>query len=462
MAKKNYEALADEIIEVMGGKENMTFFIHCLTRLRFNVKDKGLIDNEKLKNIKGVVGSQWQGDQFQIIIGQHVGDVYKVICQKAGFEVKEIIKEDADVPKKKLSISLIFDSISGCVTPLLPLIIGGGLIKAVLLILLQFKLISVESSTYMVLSFTGDAAFYFLPVFLGATGAKKFGANMGYGMLLGATLIHPQFIEAISKGTALSIYNIPIHAASYASTIFPMILATFVLSYVEKYITKFTPQMLKSLVVPLFTLLIMLPLTLCVLAPMGSVLGSYLSTGITWLYDTTGFLAVGVVCGVYVFLCMTGMHTALLPILFTMLATVGYEPITVIASMLYTINQGVVTLVVAAKTKDKDVKSEALTCTITSFVAGISEPALFGFSLKNKKLLYCSMIGCFCGGIYAGLMKVYCFAVAGTVGFLGLPGFIGSDSMNLINMIIAIAISCIVTFVLGIKFVYQNKEEIKC
>ena len=114
MAKKNYEALADEIIEVMGGKENMTFFIHCLTRLRFNVKDKGLIDNEKLKNIKGVVGSQWQGDQFQIIIGQHVGDVYKVICQKAGFEVKEIIKEDADVPKKKLSISLIFDGYDIC------------------------------------------------------------------------------------------------------------------------------------------------------------------------------------------------------------------------------------------------------------------------------------------------------------------------------------------------------------
>ncbi len=184
MAKKNYEALADEIIEVMGGKENMTFFIHCLTRLRFNVKDKGLIDNEKLKNIKGVVGSQWQGDQFQIIIGQHVGDVYKVICQKAGFEVKEIIKEDADVPKKKLSISLIFDSISGCVTPLLPLIIGGGLIKAVLLILLQFKLISVESSTYMVLSFTGDAAFYFLPVFLGATGAKSLVQIWGMGCYL--------------------------------------------------------------------------------------------------------------------------------------------------------------------------------------------------------------------------------------------------------------------------------------
>lgn len=457
MEKKNYDALAEQIIEAVGGKENITFFIHCLTRLRFNVKDKGLIDSKKISDLKGVVGCQWQGDQFQIIIGQHVGGVYEVICKKAGLEIKEGIEENLEQPKKKLSISLIFDSISGCVTPLLPMLIGGGLIKALLLILLQLSLISKDSSTYIVLAFLGDAAFYFLPVFLGATGAKKFGANVGYGMLLGATLIHPQFIAAVTQGTPLNIFNIPIHATSYTSTIFPMILTTFVLSYVEKYITKFTPQVVRSLFVPLLTLLVMLPLTLCVFGPMGSVLGTYLSEGIMWLYNTTGFLAVGVVCSVYVLLCMTGMHTALLPILFMMISTVGYEPLTVIAATLYTINQGVVSLAVAVKTKDKDVRSEALTCTITSFVAGISEPALFGYTLKNKKLLYSSMVGCFVGGLYAGIMNVYCYAVAGTVGFLGLPGFIGANPSNLINAVVAIAISCVVTFVLCLK--YGLKKE---
>lgn len=466
MSNKNskYDELAETLIDLVGGKGNISFFTHCVTRLRFNVKDKGLIEEKAIDGTKGVVGSQWQGDQFQIIIGQHVGDVYKVICKKIGYEDKKEVSGEGAVEeagKKKFSIGKIFDAISGCMTPLLPLLIGGGMLKAVLLILTQFSLISVDSPTYIVLSLVGDAAFYFLPVFVGATGARKFGANMGFGMLIGASLIHPQFIEAVANGAPLSVYGLPVFAASYASSIIPMILSTFILSYVEKYVTKYTPKVLQSMAVPLVTLLIMIPLTFCLLAPIGAIVGSYLAEGIMWLYNTTGFLAVGLTSATYILLCLTGMHTAILPIGFTMLATIGYDPLLATGAVLYTINQGIVALVVAIKTKDVDERSTALTCVITALVAGISEPSLFGFTLKNKKLFYSSMIGCFVGGLYAGITKTYSYAFTGTVGLLGIPGYVGPNSMNVINACIAIAISCVVTFVLGMVFAYKEDSKEK-
>ncbi|MDU5334914.1 PTS transporter subunit EIIC [Enterococcus sp.] len=459
-----YDELAEILVELVGGKGNISFFTHCITRLRFNVKDKGLIEEKAIDGTRGVVGSQWQGDQFQIIIGQHVGEVYKVICEKIGYENKKEVSSDEIVEetgKKKFSIGKIFDAISGCMTPLLPLLIGGGMLKAILLILTQFSLISVESSTYVILSLVGDAAFYFLPVFVGATGARKFGANMGFGMLIGASLIHPQFLEAVASGTPLSVYGLPVFAANYSSTIIPMILSTFILSYVEKYVTKYTPKVLQSMAVPVVTLLIMIPLTFCLLAPLGSIIGFYLADLIMWLYNTTGFLAVGVTSAVYILLCLTGMHTAILPIGFTMLTTVGYDPLLFTGAILYTVNQGIVALIVAIRTKDVEERSTALTCVITALIAGISEPALFGFSLKNKKLFYSSMIGCLVGGLYIGITKTYAYALTGTAGLLALPGYVGPNSMNLVNMCIGIAISCVVTFALGMVFAYSKDSKEK-
>lgn len=457
-----YDDLGRKLLDLVGGKGNISFFTHCITRLRFNVKDKGLVDESEINKMNGVVGSQWQGDQYQIIIGQHVRDVYQVISELSGLDgAKERVAEENMVQtgNKKFSIGKIVDAISGTMMPLLPLLIGGGMLKAILLILQQLSLISTESPTSIVLTFVGDAAFYFLPVFVGATGARKFGANMAYGMLIGASLISPQFMELIDKGAPLSVFNLPIPPIPYMNSIIPMILATFVLSYVEKYVTKFTPKVLQSLVVPVVTLLIMIPLTLCLLAPIGAIAGSFLGTFITWFYETTGFLAVGFTCSVYVLLCLTGMHHALLPVGLTMLTTVGYEPLLTTAAVLYTINQGIVALVVAVKSKDTEERSTAFTCVITALVAGISEPALFGFTIKNKGLMISSMIGCFFGGIYAGITNVYCYGIAGSVGLLVFPGYVGPDPMNLVHAAIAAAISCAVTFVLGMLFGYREKDS---
>lgn len=460
MGKSKYDDLGDSIIELIGGKENIISLKHCLTRLRFSLKDRALIDEGKINETKGVISSQWQGEQYQIIIGQHVGDVYQVICEKTGMEAIGVINADEGPTKQKFSAVAVFDAISGCIIPIFPILIGGGLIRAILMLLLQIGIVDAENSTYIVLSFVSDAAFYFLPVFVGAAGARKFGANMAIGMLIGATLIHPQFIEMITNGVSLSVYSIPIYATNYANSIFPMILATFVLSYVEKFISKFTPQAVKSLLVPTLSLLIMVPLVLVLLAPIGAFAGGYLTAGIMWLYKSTGFFAVAVLSTIFVFLTMTGMHASLFPAILSMFAAFGYEPLIVLAGVLYTISQGVVALIVAFKTKNSEEKATALTCTLTAFVAGISEPALYGYSLRYRKLLYCSMIGCFLGGAYAGLMHVYAYAVAGSVGFLALPVFIGPDAMNLVHTIISIALTCVSTFILGIKFGYKTKEEI--
>ena len=459
---KKYDELADAIIPLVGGKGNIKFLAHCVTRLRFNVKDKSLIQVEAIEGLKGVVGSRWSGDQFQIIIGQHVGDVYKVVCEKIDYTPANTISSEINVKqemKKGFTITKVFDAISGCMTPLIPLLIGGGMLKAILLILQQMSLITPENPTYIVLSFVGDSAFYFLPVFVGAMGARKFGANMVYGMLIGASLVHPQFMELVSNETPLSVFNLPIPPIPYSNSIIPMILSTFILSYVEKYMTKYTPKVLQSMLVPVLTLLIMIPLTFCLLAPIGAIAGTYLASVISWLYETTGFLAVGLTCAIYVLLCLTGMHTALLPVGITMLTTVGYEPLLTTAAVIYTINQGIVSLVVAVKSKDTEERSTAITCTITALVAGISEPALFGFTLKNKRLLICSMIGCFFGGVYAGLTHVYSYAITGTVGLLVFPGYVGPNAMNLINGAIALAISCAVTFVLGMIFGFKETDS---
>ena len=205
MAANKYEKLANVIVGLVGGKDNIAFFTHCVTRLRFNLKDQGLGQIEEIKKIPGVLGAQWQNGQLQVIIGQAVGDAYKRICEKNDLSVEKSVDETLDDSKSlqkqglKGVIDRIFDGISGSLTPLIPMLIGCGMIK-VLLIILDMCGISAESGTYQLLNFAGDAGFYFLPILVGAFAAKKFGANMGLGMVIGAMLIYPSFVSGVSAG----------------------------------------------------------------------------------------------------------------------------------------------------------------------------------------------------------------------------------------------------------------------
>ena len=463
MEKNNYEEFAKVIIKNVGGNENIQLCFHCATRLRFNLKDLSLVNVEEMNKIKGIVGTQVVGDQFQIIIGQSVGEVYKEICRNGGIhsDGSKNVNSDESKSKNKFSIksslSNLLNAITGCITPLIPAFVGAGMLKILLLVLTMSGVLLETSSTYQILSFSSDMVFYFFPIMIGSISAKRFGGNQSLGMMLGAILVAPGLIENVANGVDMSIFGIPVYATTYTQTIFPAIISVFVMSKVEKMFTKYSPKLLQSILVPLGTLLVMIPLMLCLLAPLGSFIGVYLAAGIMWIYNTIGFMGVAILSCFLPFLILTGMHYGFMPYWLGSLATLGYEPIYILSNVIYNVNQGIACLAVSLKTKQIDLKGIASSAGIASIVAGVSEPALFGVTLRLKTPLWCSMIGCFVGGAIAGAFKVLVYAIPGTWGILSLPIFIDNGS-NLICLIIALVVSSLITFGLTM-FIYKDVEK---
>lgn len=452
MAKaERYAELASKVVEYVGGKDNIVFFTHCVTRLRFNVKDKSLVKGSDIEKIRGVMGCQWVGDQYQIIIGQSVSDAYNLIVKETGLEGNGSVDEDmGDAHKKKFSINAVFDAISGSITPIIPVFIGAGFIKIAVLLLTQFGLLTADNTTIQVLTFVGDAGFYFLPVFVGAFAAKKFGADMALGMMMGAIFIHPSFISAVTDGTALSVYGIPVYATTYSSSVVPALLTVWVMSYVEKFFAKHSPDSIRSITEPFFTLLVILPLALCVLGPVGAFVGTYLSEAIMWLYNTTGFFGIAVLSAIFPWIVMTGMHTALAPYLVNAMATVGYDPIICTANVVANIDQGAACAAVAFKTKhDENLRSVASACAVTAIVGGVTEPGMFGVNLKLKTPMYGAMIGSFFGALVAGFGHAYLYSMIGSGGLFALPAYLGGDNpfASMAWMAAGLVVGAIVTFI---------------
>ena len=446
MANK-YDTMVSSIVDLVGGKENIRSFAHCVTRLRFNVKDKGLVDEAKIRELPGAVGTQWSGNQLQVIIGNDVENVYKQIAKANNLAVEpEVSAESADEKKKNIVVKLI-EMHSGCVIPLVPILMGAGMIKVFYLLAVRLGILSTESSTYIVLDFVNNAAFYFLPVFAGATAAKKFGGSMSIGMLVGAMLIHPTFISAVSGGTALTIFGLPIYATSYTNSIFPVILSVWVMSKIENFLKKHVPEWLRAIAVPTLTLLIMIPVAFCVVAPIGAFMGTYLAKAIMFLYSTLGFLAYGIFGVLFPIMVMFGMHTALTPYSVQLMSTVGYEPCSIM-SFVSTCTLTAISLAVAIRTKNENMRSTGYSCALTAFVGGVTEPAMFGIGLRFKKPFICALIGNFVGGCVAGLYGVQCYAL-GPANILNVAKFIGGEGMgNFAFAMLGAAVAFVVTFVL--------------
>lgn len=456
MAKTDFDVFAKELLPLVGGKENISYLTHCITRIRMNVKDKNLVKTDEISKLSGQMGCQWAGEQLQVIIGANVADAYQAFARVSGAGEEQPVSEES-TERKKISINAVFDAISGCVTPIIPILIAGGMLK-VILMLAEMAGVSPEHPTYFVVNFVSDAAFYFMPIFIGANVARKFGANMGLGMLMGALFLHPNFISAVAEGTSLSFFGIPIYAASYASSVFPVILTVWVMAPIEKFIAKHSPKVLRTLVEPLATSLIMIPLALCLLGPLGSLLGTYISSAVLWLYDVTGFLGVGIFTAIFPLLVITGMHSGFTPYLINILTSgAGAEPIVLVGMLVSNINQSAATFGVAVKSRNIEVKSNAVSCGVSALLGGVTEPALYGINLRYKTPLYACLIGNFAGGIIAGLGHVMTYAITGGSGLIGLatsyiPGGIG----NVIWAVAAIVIGMAVTFALTLVL---YKEE---
>ncbi len=462
--KKNYEILAKQILESVGSSDNIVNVLHCYTRLRINFKDSSLVNLKALEKLD-VIGVQFVGEQLQIIIGNDVKELYDEFVKVSGAKGENVIHEklDANLPKKKYTIQgileAVVDGIVSCMVPILPMLIASGIIKAIILLAQQSGLVGADSPSMTILSLVADAAFYFMPVLIGVFAAKKFGANIALGGMLGAALIHPAFVSLVGEGAKLSIFGLPIYATGYSSSVVPIILSVWVMSYVEKFISKYSPKSVRALIEPVLTILIMTPLTFVLLAPLGAIFSIAFANVLSWFYATFGVIAVAVFSAIIPWVVMFGMHVGTIPISISSIAATGMDKLLMPAFLISNFTQGAACLAVGIKARNADVKSLAFSSAFSNIVPGISEPGMYGITLRYKTPMWGAMFGAAVGGLYFGLTGVGAFAFL-PPNIFALAGYAGSGAhaANLLNTVIGIAVGMIAAFI-ATMFLYKPSSE---
>lgn len=453
---KKYESLAHDIVENIGGKENVLNVYHCMTRLRFTLADNAKANKEAIEEIEGVTKVIINAGVYQVVIGPHVSDVFEEVIK-----LVDINPNKEDVPAAKNGIlNTIFDFISGTFQPVIPALSGAGMVKAVLAILVVLKLITNESQTYYLLNMFADGVFYFLPLILAYTAAQKLKANPILAVSVAAMMLHPNWFALVTAGEPVSFFGVvPFTLARYSSSVIPIILVVLVQAKVEKLLRKYVPKSIELVIVPLLTFLIMGTLAFSILGPIGTILGGYLATFFTFLSVKAAWapaVLIGAFCPLMV---MIGLHNAVAPLGVVQMSNLGFDSIWGPGNICSNMAQAAAVTVVALRTKNKQTKQIAASASVTAFM-GITEPALYGVNLVKKYPLVASMIGGGLGGLYAGLTHTHRFAT-GSGGLPAVALYIGDNTMRFFyNIIIAMVISAIVsaalTFVLSLK--YENNE----
>ena len=331
------------------------------------------------------------------------------------------------------------------------------MLKALLTVLTFFSLVSKESQTYYILNFIADATFYFLPILVGFSAATKLKCNPYLAAVIGAVLLHPNLSALNAAGDPVALFGIPVTLVNYASSVIPIILAVVLMKYVEPFADRISPKPIKFLSKPLITILIVAPVTLIVLGPLGYLVGTGIASIANFLNESIPWLVPTLMGAFMPLLVLTGMHWSFTPIILQSYASFGYEAVMGPGSFVSNICQGAASLAVAVKTKDKELKQIASSAGITALL-GVTEPALFGVTLKQKKILYCVIIGGAVGGLYAGINGVVRYT-SGTPGLLSFAIFIGENPMNIVNAFISTGIGVVITFAL--TFFMGSKEELK-
>lgn len=445
----DYGKIAASILELVGGEKNIDLVTHCATRLRFNLKDDGNANTDAIKKVKGVMGVSNSGGQYQVIIGNNVNNVYKEIIKLGNFKT-----DSSSTSVKKGVVATVLDNLSGVFTPVLPAMIGCAMIKAVLVILKSANMIQPDSQIYSILTFISDSAYYFLPMLLAWSSAVKFKCNVGLAIALAGVLLHPSFSALMADGNSVKFLGLPITKATYTSSVIPIIMAVWIMSYVEKFSEKYSPSVVKSILKPLIIMLVMAPLTLIVIGPLGAIVGNYLAIAVSSINTYAGWLVSGIMGATFPFLIMTGMHYSLGPIAITAYTATGLEGIVGPGMLVHSFTQSAAALAVALKTKNKDLKQVASSTSMTA-ILGVTEPAMFGVNLRLKKPLLAVVIGGFAGGIYVGAFGVARSAM-GVTGLATLPAFITENPNNLLHAVIGCIIGFVVTFILTFVLGFED------
>lgn len=444
----NYKTMAENILSASGNKENVERVFHCATRLRLDLVDIKVIDKKRIEELDGVAGINIAGNQLQVIVGTDVTNVYNEMNKLVGN-----IKEDAKKEKEGF-ISLI----AGIFTPIIPAIIGGGMIKAILALLVAFSWISSDSQSYAILNIIGDAVFYFLPFMIAYTSSQKCHTNSFISMTFAAVLMYPTLSTLGGESGHVALFGIPVVSATYASSVIPIILTVWLQSYVEK-LFEYIWKPVRSFLKPTLTLLVIAPIMLIAIGPLGTWCGDLMASGLSAINNVVPWLPPVLMGAFSPLIVMTGMHYSLIPLAISQVTTLGYITIDLPGMLAANVAQGGAALCVALKSKNAKMKQLALSSGFTA-VMGITEPAMYGVNLKLKRPFIAVMIGGAAGGLYAGLAGLKCFA-PGSPGLATLPLFLGGDDPmgNVLKAIITLSIAFVVAFIA--TWILGFEEEVK-
>ncbi len=459
MAKKDYAKIASDIIKNCGGASNIANVSHCMTRLRVQVRDKSKLNVEEAKQISGVMNLIIQNGEYQYVIGQDVPSVYEEVTKvdgiKAGGSVEdaEALKQDVAVKGKVLETVLSF--IGGTLSPVIPVLVAGGLTGAVLTLLTMFAGVSAESGAYQVIYAINQATFFFLPVFVGFSAASRLKSNGYLGAFLACILLSSGI-----NGVALDFFGLPIQPIGYNANIFPIILGVLFMSVVYRFFQKTLPVALRTIFVPLLTMLITVPVTLVVLGPIGNTVGTVLADAIYAVYNAVPAISVAFMGAFTCWFVFFGMNNALYPVCFALLAAVNSDPLVCAGMAPANVAVGGACLAVALIAKKAEERQVAAGAGVTA-LCGITEPGVYGVLFVKRYPLIGAMVGGGIGGFIGGLLGMTQYVIS-TPGFISFAAYITPAEMGggMTNFVIAMAVMVIATVVaFAVTYLLGKKAE---
>lgn len=463
-----YEQLARDIIQHVGGKENVNSVVHCITRLRFKLKDEQKADTETIKNMDGVVTVMKSGGQYQVVIGNHVPDVYKAVVEVGGFQNQSPVEEEG-APQGSL-FSRFIDIISSIFTPVLGVLAATGMIKGFNALFVALGWLDNTSGTYQLLNAIGDSLFYFFPIFLGYTAIKKFGGSPFIGMAIGAALVYPTLstltagdpLYTVFTGTMfespihITFLGIPVILMTYSTSVIPIIIAAFFAAKLEKFLKTIIPDVVKMFIVPLLTLLIVVPLTFILIGPIATWAGMLLGSATVAVYNLSPLIAGLFLGGFWQVFVIFGLHWGLVPVAINNLTSLGADPVLALVFAASFAQIGAV-LAVFLKIKNQKIKTLSIPAFISG-IFGVTEPAIYGVTLPLKKPFIMSCIGGAVGGGIMGIMGTQVYIIGG-LGVFGYPSNISPEGITtgFYGSLIGTAVAFVVGFVLTYLFGGVNK-----
>lgn len=453
--QSKFEKIAEEILERIGGAANISNCTHCMTRLRFTLKDTSLVKAEEIEALQGVLGIKNAGGQFQVIIGKDVNDVYDCVCKIANIKTTELdITDGEEAGEKKKIGQQILDYISNAFIPLVPALVGSGMLKGFLSLLTYLGWLYATSATYAVLSAAGNAVFYFIPLLIAYNTAKYLKANIVVAMVIMGALMEPNFTALAGAEDPLTLFGLPLTVITYSSMIIPALIIVPIQAQLEKLLKRFIPKSIQLLFVPLITIFVMVVLSVLVIGPASSELSNLIGKASNWLNDTNAVLFGILVGGTVGYLTILGVHMALVPIVMLNFTNMGADPVLAFMSATCYAQIGVA-FAIWFRSKDKEVKSLAGASGITALLAGVTEPILFGVCMKYKRSYAVIGIAGALGGMIMGIFGCKAMGFV-NAGILGLSGYF-SDTFGF--YLLAAAVSMVAGFILMAVFGFGKGER---